>query len=64
VEVTVGRRLYFLLPHLQSAKQVVDDLLLMVDVPFAEQERIVEVVRRPHPEAVAGGTEPTIPAFP
>jgi hypothetical protein len=39
-------------------------LLLMVDVPFTEQERIVEIVRRRHPEAVPGGTEPTIPAFP
>jgi len=39
-------------------------LLLMVDVPFAQQARIVEIVRRRHPEAVPGGSEPTIPAFP
>jgi hypothetical protein len=39
-------------------------LLLMVDVPFSEQARIVEIVRRRHPEAVPGGSEPTIPAFP
>jgi uncharacterized membrane protein YeaQ/YmgE (transglycosylase-associated protein family) len=39
-------------------------LLLMVDVPFSAQARIVDIVRRRHPEAVAGGSEPTIPAFP
>ncbi len=39
-------------------------LLLMVDVPYSEQARIVEIVRRHHPEAVSGGSEPTIPAFP
>ena len=39
-------------------------LLLMVDVPFSEQARIVEIVKRRHPEAVPGGSEPTIPAFP
>jgi uncharacterized membrane protein YeaQ/YmgE (transglycosylase-associated protein family) len=39
-------------------------LLLMVDVPYSEQGRIVEIVRRHHPEALAGGSEPTIPAFP
>jgi hypothetical protein len=39
-------------------------LLLMVDVPFSQRERITALVRRRHPEAVPGGTEPTIPAFP
>jgi hypothetical protein len=39
-------------------------LLLMVDVPFGSAERITELVARRHPEAVSGGTEPTIPAFP
>jgi hypothetical protein len=39
-------------------------LLLMVDVPFSQRERLTELVRRRHPEAVPGGTEPTIPAFP
>ena len=39
-------------------------LLLMVDVPLHQCERITELVTRRHPEAVAGGTEPTIPAFP
>jgi hypothetical protein len=39
-------------------------LLLMVDVPFGQAERITELVTRRHPEAVPGGTEPTIPAFP
>lgn len=39
-------------------------LLLMVDVPLSKTERIIELVHARHPEAVAGGTEPTIPAFP
>ena len=39
-------------------------LLLMVDVPFSQQARIVEIVTRHHPEAIPGGSEPTIPAFP
>src|SRR5262249_3722780 len=39
-------------------------LLLMVDVPLHQCERITELVTRRHPEAVSGGTEPTIPAFP
>jgi hypothetical protein len=39
-------------------------LLLMADVPFSQQARIVEIVRRRHPEAIGGGSEPTIPAFP
>ena len=39
-------------------------VLLMVDVPLHHCERITELVTRRHPEAVAGGTEPTIPAFP
>ena len=40
------------------------NLLLMVDVPFSQQASIVEIVTRRHPEAVPGGCEPTIPAFP
>jgi hypothetical protein len=39
-------------------------LLLMVDVRFAKAEGVTEVVLRRHPEAVLGGTDPTIPAFP
>lgn len=39
-------------------------LLLMVDVPSGQASRITELVTRLHPEAVPGGTEPTIPAFP
>jgi hypothetical protein len=39
-------------------------LLLMVDVPFHDYQRIAELVARRHPEAISGGTEPTIPAFP
>lgn len=36
----------------------------MVDVRFATAEAVTEVVLRRHPEAVPGGTDPTIPAFP
>jgi len=39
-------------------------ILMMVDVPFTRFREIVALVRRRHPEAVSGGTEPTIPAFP
>jgi hypothetical protein len=39
-------------------------LLLMVDAPAGQADRITELVTRLHPEAVPGGTEPTIPAFP
>jgi hypothetical protein len=39
-------------------------LLLMVDVRFSKVETVTEVVLRHHPEALPGGTEPTIPAFP
>ena len=39
-------------------------ILMMVDVPFTRSQEIVDLVRRRHPEAVSGGTEPTIPAFP
>lgn len=39
-------------------------LLLMVDAPAGQADRITELLTRLHPEAVLGGTEPTIPAFP
>ena len=40
-------------------------LLLMVDVPFRESQRLIDLVApHGHPEAVPGGTEPTIAAFP
>jgi len=39
-------------------------LLLMVDVPFREAKRLMDLVIRQHPKAVPGGVEPTIPAFP
>ena len=41
-----------------------EKILMMVDVPFNESREIVNLVRRRHPEAVSGDTEPTIPAFP
>ena len=39
-------------------------VLMMVDVPLGKVSDIRELVRRRHPEAISGGLEPTIPAFP
>jgi len=39
-------------------------VLMMVDVPMRRAQEISERVARRRPEAVAGGFEPTIPAFP
>jgi hypothetical protein len=39
-------------------------ILMMVDVPFARTREISDLVHFRHPEAVLGGTEPTIPSFP
>ena len=39
-------------------------ILLMVDVPFAQVDRIRELVTARHPEAVSGGQETRFPAFP
>ncbi|BAZ94001.1 hypothetical protein TspCOW1_10340 [Thiohalobacter sp. COW1] len=39
-------------------------ILLMVDVPKGRVHEIEASVRKHHPEAGYGGTEPTIPAFP
>ena len=39
-------------------------VLMMVDVPMQRVQEIRELVARRHPEALSGGFEPTIPAFP
>jgi len=39
-------------------------VLMMVDVPMRRVTEISDLVGRRHPEAVSGGFEPTIPAFP
>lgn len=39
-------------------------VLMMIDVPFGRFAAINERVSQRHPEAVSGGVEPTIPAFP
>ena len=39
-------------------------ILLMVDVPMLHVQEISDLVAKSHPEAVSGGIEPTIPAFP
>lgn len=39
-------------------------VLMMVDVPMRRVQEISDLVAKRHPEAVSGGFEPTIPAFP
>lgn len=39
-------------------------ILMMVDVPFTRTREISDLVHLRHPEAMLGGTEPTIPSFP
>ena len=39
-------------------------VLMMADVPMRRAQEISELVARRHPEALSGGFEPTIPAFP
>ena len=39
-------------------------VLMMVDVPMRRVHQICELVESKHPEALSGGVEPTIPAFP
>ena len=39
-------------------------VLMMVDVPMRRVQEICELVALRHPEALSGGFEPTIPAFP
>ena len=39
-------------------------ILLMLDVPSGRYEEIRAIIARTHPEAVDGGNEPTVPAFP
>jgi hypothetical protein len=39
-------------------------VLMMIDAPFGRLAAINERVAQRHPEAVSGGVEPTIPAFP
>jgi hypothetical protein len=46
-------------PQIEQGK-----VLMMVDVPLRRAQEVSELVNRRHPEAVAGGFEPTIPAFP
>lgn len=52
-------RLKTFYPDIEQGK-----VLMMVDVPMRRVQEISELVARRHPEAVAGGFEPTIPAFP
>ncbi len=40
------------------------EMLMMVDVPKDQVEKITQMIKSHHPEADLHGTEPTIPAFP
>jgi len=40
------------------------ELLLMLDVPRTRVEEITDLVKRRHPQAQPGGTDPFIPVFP
>lgn len=40
------------------------EILMMVDIPKNRIEEISDLIRKHHPEAKIGGTEPHMPAFP
>jgi hypothetical protein len=39
-------------------------VLLMLDVPSRRYQEVRDIIARTHPEAIDGGNEPTVPAFP
>jgi hypothetical protein len=39
-------------------------VLLMLDVPGRRYKEVHDIILRTHPEAIDGGNEPTVPAFP
>lgn len=52
--------------RLQGFEQALEKgrILLMLDVPASRVEDVRNLLGQRHPEAAAGGQEPTIPAFP
>ncbi|HET9577012.1 MAG TPA: DUF1269 domain-containing protein [Usitatibacter sp.] len=46
-------------PDIEAGK-----VLLILDVPASRYEEVRDIIARTHPEAVDGGNEPTVPAFP
>lgn len=52
--------------RLARFKSAIDSgkILVMVDVPFTRSREVADLVARRHPEALSGGMEPSIPAFP
>jgi hypothetical protein len=61
------RRLYFVLPDLESAQRTADDLLLArVDDrnTYRRIEEVRRIVRDRHPEAEPARQEAHVPAFP
>ena len=52
--------------RLKSFYRDLDDgkVLLMLDVPSGRYQEVRDVIARTHPEAVDGGKEPGVPAFP
>src|SRR4051812_12548354 len=39
-------------------------VLLLLDVPSGRYQEVHDIIARTHPEAIDGGNEPTVPAFP
>lgn len=52
--------------HLKAYEGAIErgELLLMLDVPRTRVEEITDLVKRRHPQAQPGGTDPFIPVFP
>jgi len=52
--------------HLAKFQDAIEQggVLMMLDVTRAEREKVEDIVTSRHPEAIAHGCEPTIPAFP
>lgn len=52
--------------QIQQYSEAIDngELLMMVDVPRDRVEEIEALIKKHHPKAECGGTEPTIPPFP
>jgi hypothetical protein len=48
------RRIYFLAPNIEVSSEVPSDRV----------EEIEGIIKKHHPDAECGGTEPEIPAFP
>jgi uncharacterized membrane protein YeaQ/YmgE (transglycosylase-associated protein family) len=52
--------------RLKAFQSAIDSgaVLMMVDVPFTRTAEVRDLILRRHPEAIPGGIEPQVPAFP